>query len=272
MGFVFSTIGFNGGTASEVLGPLRQRTARLHIAGSATMEPLLIEIAAKYRLLHPEINIEVALRGTARGLDDVRSGHADIAMLSRALVPAERDLYGIPIARDGVGIVVHASKPLRQLGVEQLRDIFTGRMRAWDDLDGSDEAMRSLGDVRDGAATELLARFLKQPPEAIAVDSAIDSTIERLAAVAANENAIAYVSVGAAEKAIAQGVSLRLVPISGIAASSANIRNGSYPLCRALTLVSKDAPVGLARSFFAFCLSAQVNGILSAFDFVPYLD
>jgi phosphate transport system substrate-binding protein len=272
MGFVFSAIGLNGSTASEVLGPLRQRTAQLHIAGSDTMEPLLREIAAKYRLLHPDVSIEVGLRGTARGLDDVRSGHADIAMLSRALVPAERDLYSIPIARDGVGIVVHASRPLRQLSVEQLRDIFTGRVRAWDDLDGSAEALHSVGDLRGGAATELLARFLKQPPEAIVVDAAIESTIERLAAVAAHENAIAVVSVGSAEKAIAQGVPLRLVPISSVAASSANIRNGSYPLCRALTLVSKDAPVGLARSFFAFCLSAQVNGILSAFDCVPYLD
>jgi phosphate transport system substrate-binding protein len=272
MGFVFSTMGLNGGTASEVLGLRRQRTPRLQLAVATTMEQLLREIAAKYRLLHPEVDIELKLGHGACGLDEVRSGHADIALLSRALMPSERELYGIPIARDGVGIAVHASNPLQQLSVEQVRGVFTGRLRAWGELGGCDAAMQAMGDVPGGAATELLARFLKEAPEALVFDAVIESHVERLAAVAAREHAIAVVSVGAAEKAIAQGVSLRLLPLSGIAASSANIRNGSYPICRALTLVSKDTPVGLARSFFAFCLSAQVNGTLSAFDLVPYLD
>jgi phosphate transport system substrate-binding protein len=75
-----------------------------------------------------------------------------------------------------------------------------------------------------------------------------------------------------AERTIAQGVSVRLLPVAGIAANSAHVRDGTYPICRELVLASKQAPAGVARSFFAFCLSEQVNGILSAFDFVPYLD
>jgi phosphate transport system substrate-binding protein len=236
------------------------------------MAPLLKEIAAKYHLLHPEVAIEVELGGSARGLEDVRAGRAHIAMLSRALAPSERDLYGIPIARDGVGVVVHANNPLLALNIEQLQAIFTGAVRQWRDVGGGADSIYALGGLRDGASSALFARFLKQPLEAFSLNAAVESNVERLAVVAACENAIGYVSVGAAERAISQGVSVRLLPISCIAASSANIRNGSYPICRALTLVSRDAPVGLVRSFFAFCLSAQVNGILSAFDFVPYLD
>ena len=216
--------------------------------------------------------IDVELGGSSCGLDDVRSGHAHIAMLSRALAPSERDLYGIPIARDGVGVVVHANNPLRQLSIEELQAIFTGRMREWRDAGGGKGAVYSLGGVRDGASTALFARFLRQPLDTFNLNAAVESNIERLAVVASCENAIAYVSIGSAERAISQGVSVRLLPISGIAASTANIRNGSYPICRVLTLASREAPSGVARSFFAFCLSAQVNGILSAFDFVPYLD
>lgn len=272
MGFVFAALGLNGTVPGEHPVPPRARASRLHIAGSTTMAPLLKEIAAKYHLLHPEVDIDVELGGSARGLDDVRSGHAQIAMLSRALAPAERDLYGIPIARDGVGVVVHANNPLRELSTGQLQDIFTGRTREWHDVGGSDASIHALGALPDGASSALFARFLKQPLSAISMNAAVESNSERLAVVAACENAIGYVSVGAAERAISQGVSVRLLPIDGVAASSANIRNGSYPICRALTLASKDAPVGVSRSFFAFCLSAQVNGILAAFDFVPYLD
>ncbi len=272
MGFVFAALGLNGTVRGVV--PVRPYTrhSKLHIAGSTTMAPLLKEIAAKYHLLHPEVEIEVELGGSARGLEDVRAGRAHIAMLSRALAPSERDLYGIPIARDGVGVVVHAGNPVRELDSEQLQAVFTGRIRDWRALGGAAQSIHTLGGLQDGASSALFARFLKQPLDALRLGAAVESNIERLAVVAGCENAIAYVSVGAAERAISQGVSVRLLPVGGVAASSANIRNGSYPICRALTLASRDAPVGVARSFFAFCLSAQVNSILSAFDFVPYLD
>lgn len=272
MGFVFSALSLNGTVPGANRVPPRKRTHKLHIAGSSTMGPLLKEIAAKYHLLHPEVAVDVELGGSARGLEDVRAGHAHIAMLSRALAPSERDLYGIPIARDGVGVVVHAHNPLRELSFTQLQSIFTGSARAWQELGGSKDAIYALGGLRDGASSALLARYLKQPLEAFNLNAAVESNLERLAVVAACENAIAYVSVGTAERAIAQGVPVRLLPIGGVAASTANIRNGSYPICRALTLASREAPTGIARSFFAFCLSAQVNGILAAFDFVPYLD
>lgn len=262
MGFVFAALGLNRSDPGAMLIVPRQRATTLHVAGSTTMRPMLEAIAAKYRLLHPEVAIEVAAGGSARGLEAVRAGGAQIAMLSRALGPAERDLYGIPIARDGVGLIVHADSPLREPGVQQLQDIFTGRAGNW----------RVLGSLPDGASGALLARFLKQRTDAFKFHARVESSLERLATVAGCENAISHVSVGVAERAIAQGVSVRLLPVSGIAANSARVRDGSYPICRELTLASKEAPAGVVRSFFAFCLSEQVNGILSAFDFVPYLD
>jgi len=272
MGFVFAALSLNRTSPGPIPAPPRRRAQKLHIAGSTTMAPLLKEIAAKYHVLHPDIAVDVELGGSARGLEDVRAGHAHIAMMARGLAPSERDLYGIPIARDGVGVVVHANNPLHELSVEQLQAVFTGTTRDWKELGGKRDAVYALGGLRDGASSSLFARFLKQPLEAFNLNAAVESNLERLAVVAACENAIAYVSVGTAERAIAQGVHVRLLPIAGIAASNANIRNGSYPICRALTLASRDAPTGVARSFFAFCLSAQVNNILAAFDFVPYLD
>lgn len=272
MGFVFAAFGLNDAMPGTIPVAPRKRLHKLHIAGSTTMGPLLKEIATKYHLLHPEVAVDVELGGSARGLEDVRAGHAHIAMLSRALAPSERDLYGIPIARDGVGIVTHANNPVRELNVDQLQAIFTGRVRQWLELGGGRDAIYALGGIRDGASSALLARYLKQPLEAFSLNAAVESNLERLAVVAACENAIAYVSIGCAERAISQGVPVRLLPVAGVAASTANIRNGSYPICRALTLASREAPTGIARSFFAFCLSAQVNGILSSFDFVPYLD
>jgi len=215
MGFVFAALSLNGAMPGAIPVPSRKRAQKLHIAGSTTMGPLLREIAAKYHLLQAETAVDVELGGSTRGLEDVRNGHAHIAMLSRALAPSERDLYGIPIARDGVGVVVHANNPLRELSVEQLQAIFTGRAREWRDVGGGRDAIYALGGIQDGASSALFARFLKQPLEAFRLDAAVESNLERLAVVAACANAIAYVSVGSAERAISQGVPVRLLPIDG---------------------------------------------------------
>ncbi|MCE3262439.1 MAG: phosphate transporter substrate-binding protein [Pseudoduganella sp.] len=272
MGIVLAVLGLNRAAAGADPASPRLHQTRLQIAGSSTMAPLLTEIAAKYRLLHPDVFIDVDLGGSQRGLDAVRTGRAQIAMLSRALAPGEHDLYGIPIARDGIGFVVHASNPLRQLSPAQLRAVFSGQARNWHGLGGSDVSILSVGALPGSVSNALVARFLKLAPDEFELYAAVESNTERLAVVASCENAIGLVSVGAAESAIAQGLSVRLLPVSGVAPSMASIRNGSYPICRSLTLASKDPPVGVARSFFAFCLSAQVNSILARFDFVPYLD
>lgn len=272
MGFVFALAGLNGAAAGAKGSLPVQQSSRLQICGSRTMGPMLREIAAKYRLLHPEVSIEVELGGSLRGLDALRAGEAQIAMLSRALAPGEHDLYGIPIARDGVGLVVHVNNPVQELAVSQLQDVFSGRVRDWNDLGGAYTSIHSVGALPGSASNTVLARFLKQDMVTFQLSAAVESDTQRLAVIAACENGIGFVSVGAAERAIAQGAPIRLLPISGIAASMANIRNGSYPICRALTLASKEPPVDLARSFFVFCLSAQVKAILASYDFVPYLD
>lgn len=272
MGFVLVALGLNGTVPGAIPVLPRARPTRLQISGSTTMGPLLLEIAGKYHLLHPEVHIDVNLGGSLRGLEQLRNGEANIAMLSRALAPGEQDLYGIPIARDGLGIVVHANNPLQQLSIEQLQDVFSGRTREWRELGGEDLPIHAVGAQPGSASNKLFARFLGHTAETFHLTAAVESNTERLAVVASCANGIGFVSVGAAERAITQGVSVRLLPIAGVAASMANIRNGSYPICRALTLASKEPPVGVARSFFAFCLSAQVNSILAAFDFAPYLD
>lgn len=248
--------------ADAVSAPPGLHAPRLHISGSTTMGPLLREISAKYRLLHPEIGVDVELGGSLRGLDEVRTGQAQIAMLSRALAPGEQDLYGIPIARDGLGVIVHSASPVAQLDFEEMQSIFSG----------GNDAFHVVGAQPGSASNALLARFLNLTLDTFHPNAAVESNTERMAVVASCESAISFVSIGAAERAIAQGVSIRLLPVSGVSACMANIRNGSYPICRSLTLASKEPPVGIPRSFFAFCLSAQVTGILNAFDFVPYLD
>jgi phosphate transport system substrate-binding protein len=87
--------------------------------------------------------------------------------------------------------------------------------------------------------------------------------------VEGNPNAIGYVSIGTAEFSINDGIPIKLLPLNGIAATSKNVQNETFPLSRPLNLVTKTQPQGLDKAFIEFAQSPQVHDIVQQQEFVP---
>lgn len=246
--------------------------SRLLLSGSTTMAPLMMEIGRRFQTLHPGIQIEVQMGGSGQGVSDTRQGKAAIGMVSRAPSETERDLYAIPIGRDGVAVIVHKDNPATSLNNRQLLDVYSGKIVNWRQVGGSDAPMRVLAAPPEGGSSELFSHYLRIPYDQIMAQGRIGPNAERIAAVAADPHAIIWVSIGEAERKARDGVPIKLLAIGGVAASSKTVRNGNYPISRPLTLVSRGTPTGAARTFIEFCVSSQVTDLVLAFDFVPYLD
>lgn len=247
-------------------------TARLLLTGSTTMAPLMLEVTKRFHALHPGIQIDVQMGGSGRGITDVRQGKADIGMVSRALGETEHDLYSMPIARDGVAVIVHKDNPVASLSDSQLLDLYTGKIANWRQLGGRDAPVLVLQASQEGGSSELISHYLRLPFEQIKAHRRIGPNAERIAAVAADPQAVIYVSLGEAERKAREGVPVKLLAIGGVVASSRNIRSGNYPLSRPLILVMRGTPTGMARTFFEYCVSSEITDLVRAFDFIPYLD
>ncbi|KQX01926.1 hypothetical protein ASC94_04915 [Massilia sp. Root418] len=250
---------------------------RLRVAGSYTMAPLMADVARRFQRYHPGIRIEIDTGGSASGLEAVRQERAAIGMVSRALSGTESKLYGIPIARDGVAIVVHRDNPLAGLDAAQLAAIYSGKTVNWRQLGGADAALHLLSGVPGSGEAELLAHYLGLPAAALAGPHAAShdshaSLADRVRAVAADPLAIAYLSLGEAERQARAGAPIKLLALDGVPATSANIRNARYPMSRPLTLVSRGTPAGAARIFTQYCATSQISDLVLAHGFVPYLD
>lgn len=268
--FLLSTLMLNSVSRAE--SSVSLPTSRLQLTGSSTMAPLMVEVAKRFQALHPGIQIDVQMGGSGRGVSDARLGKADIGMVSRALGETEHDLYAMPIARDGVTVIVHKDNPVNALSDRQLLDVYTGKIANWRQLGGRDAPLRVLASTQTGASAELFSHYLKLPYEQIEAQERIGPNAERIAAVAADPHAIIWVSVGEAERKARMGVPIKLLAVGGIAATSKNVRSGNYPISRPLSLVTRGTPTGAARAFIEFCVSSQVTDLVLAFDFVPYLD
>lgn len=244
----------------------------LVIAGSGTMSPLVKAIAERFRERRPDVVIEVRPLGSDRGLQALRDAQADIAMFSRALPEGETDLVGVPIARDGVSLVVHRDNPVRNLSSGQIASIYGGRIHNWRAVGGEDRPIRVLAAEQGRSSSELFAKHFDIDYSAVPAANILTDNQQRLRAVAGDRSAIVFLSVGEAERAVEAGLPIRLLTVDGIEASSRSVRKGWFPVARPLALVTRGLPQGLAREFIEFAMSSNVTGLIRQLDFVPYVD
>lgn len=253
-------------------------TGRLLVTGSGTMAPLVSAIAKRFQGLHPGLSIEVQSGGSARGLADVRQDKADIGMVSYALGASEQDLTGLPIARDGVAIVVHKENPVRALSDAEVVGIYTGKLTNWRQVGGRDAPILAVAVAGAGEAgsssssSELFGHYFHLSRKALKAQRTERDNARRVKLLVEHPNAILYMSVGEIERRARSGAPIRPLPVGGVAATSRNIRNGNFPISRPLTLVTHGWPTKLAKAFIEYCVSSQVTDIVIAHDFVPYLD
>ncbi|MFB3078936.1 MAG: substrate-binding domain-containing protein, partial [Lysobacterales bacterium] len=87
--------------------------------------------------------------------------------------------------------------------------------------------------------------------------------------IAGNPQAIAYVSLGAAEVAIRRGLPIKILALDGVSATQTNVQNGTYGLRRPLNFVTAQPAQGLAKAFLDFVLTPTGQRLVMQHDFVP---
>ena len=245
----------------------------LTVSGSSTMAPLLAAIARRFReRVDARAEIVVTRGGAARGIANVRANENDIGMVSRGLTREEADLKAFPIARDGLCMLVHRDNALvRQLSNAQIADIYTGRIANWKVVGGGNAPIHVISYEDGYSSLELFVQYFKVDKAAIRAHAIVSGDQEIILAVSEDPDAIAYTSIGQAERGLAKSRKIRLLPLGGVAASNATVQSRAFPLLRPLLLVTKGPPTGLAKRFIDYSMSAEVVDLIREQEFVPNL-
>ncbi|MFN2376032.1 MAG: phosphate ABC transporter substrate-binding protein [Candidatus Binatia bacterium] len=241
---------------------------RLVVTGSSTLAPLMAEIGRRYEEQHPGVRIDVQAGGSSRGIHDVREGLADIGMVSRALEDSEKDLKAVTVALDGIGMIVHSDNPVKELTEQQIVNIYTGAVTDWGQLGVPPGPISAVGKAEGRATLEIFLAHFHLTVDRLRVQVVIGDNQQGIKTVAANPGGIGYVSIGSARYEIDHGAPLRLLPMSGVAASAENVRAGSYPVARSLLLVTSASPRPAVSAFLAFAQSNKVLDLVASQYFV----
>lgn len=247
----------------------QKASVTLVVTGSSTVAPVVAEAAARFEQSHPGMRIDVQTGGSSRGIADVLSGVAALGMISRELTADETGLVAHPIAVDGVGVIVHRDNPISSLDRQQLIDIYTGKTTNWMSVGGSDALITLISKAEGRATLEVFLGYTGLDSADIKADVIIGENQQAIKTVAGNPLAIAYVSIGAAASEAGAGTPVKLLSCDGVAATSATVASGAFPITRPLQLVSRGELPPAARAFLDFMMSSQIHDVITSHLYVP---
>ncbi len=270
-------IGSAGRSAAEEL------QGSLQIKGSDTMVNLCQAWAEAFMAKHPKVTVAVTGGGSGTGIAALIGATCDLAAASRKMtekeIAASSAKGAVPqewtVALDGLAVVVHPKNPVKQLTLQQLADLFTGKVRNWRELGGRDAAVVLLSrEVNSGTHVYFKEHVLGKTADGhtreFAPDALLLPSSQAIAdEVAANPTAIGYYGMGYLNpKNVAVGVA-KAAGEPSVTPSEEAVRSGRYPISRPLFLYSRGAPQGLAKAFIEFVMSADGQRIVKQIDFVP---
>lgn len=233
------------------------------VAGSTSVQPYAEVLAEEYMILNPGAEVDIQGGGSSAGITAAKSGTADIGMSSRALNDEEKNMKSIEIAKDGLVVIVNPNNPIKNLTLNEIRDIYSASVTKWSELGGTDSKIhvitREEGSGTRSAFEELVMGETEITPKAIVQDS--NGAVRLL--VADDPNAIGFISMGLADETV------KALQLDGVTATRENILDGSYTLSRPFLFVTLEEPTGNTKHFIDFVLSEEGQNLLSHEGLVP---
>jgi len=228
-------------------------TGTLTVAGSTSVQPFSEVLAEKFMALNKGVQVNVQGGGSSVGIEAAISGAAGIGSTSRAVTTEEKaqGLVDTTIALDGIAVVVHPSNPIGVMKNADVMNIYLGNIKNWKEIGGPDAPI-TVVTREDGSGTrEAFTSLVMNKKDIIKTAIVQNSTGAVRATVAGDKNAIGYVSLSSVDQ------SVKALQIDGVAATEANVKNGTYKLQRPFIYVTKGEPTGFAKAFIDFVLSPE---------------
>jgi len=269
--------------AAAAAATVPQKAKSIQIKGSDTMVNLGQAWAEAFSKRAPGVNIAVTGGGYGTGIAAMINGTCDIAESSRAMEDREikqAEAKGVKpsqekVALDGIAVVVHPKNPVKNLTMDQLREIFLGNITNWKVLGGANKPIVILSrEVNSGThiflKEHVLRRGVVKGPEEFAPSALMMPSSQAIAdEVAGNENAVGYYGmgyIGPKQKVIAVAKDAKSPFIEP---TIDNVKANTYPISRPLFLYTNGKPQGVVKDFLDFVYSKEGQEIVKKIDFVP---
>ncbi len=234
--------------------------------GSTSMEKVIGALGEAFEGDNSGVTFTYNPTGSGSGVAAVSEGRCDIGLSSRSLTEEEKagGLKETVLAYDGIAIIVNPKNPVADLSLEQVADIYTGKITNWKEIGGNDAEIVLIG-REAGSGTRDGFESVTGTEDACKYRQELTSTGDVLTTVSGNDTAIGYASLASMQDTV------KAVRIDGVDPSEGTVKDGSYAVQRPFVLVTKEGTAlsDPAQAFFDFATSADAGQIITSAGVVP---
>lgn len=235
------------------------------ISGSTSVGPLAEKLAAKYEETE-NVKIEINQIGSSAGITNAINGVSQIGMSSRDLKQEEIDsgIEELVIAYDGIVVVAHPSNPVKDLTMEQVKQIFTGEVTNWKEVGGKDMEIVVVSREDGSGSRDAFQEIVDYKSGQLIRNAIVASGNGNIkTTVAMNKHAVGFISFEYVDETVSA------MDINGVKAQASNVLDGDYELSRPFLFVYKEGVPEAATKFMDFILSADGQKIVEAAGAIP---
>ena len=234
--------------------------------GSTSMEKVIGALGEAFMEANPDTTFTYNPTGSGSGIQAVQEGRCDIGLSSRALKDAEKEagLTETVLAYDGIAMIVNPANPVEDLSLEQIADIYTGKITNWSEVGGNDSQIVLIG-REAGSGTRGGFEEIAGVVDACQYRQELSSTGDVITTVAQNPDAIGYASLAAVKDTV------KALKVAGVTPTEATVKDGTYTIQRPFVLATKTGEKlnDVAQAFFDYATSADAGEIIAAAGAVP---
>ncbi len=263
-------------TAAAALGLAFQSVAaqnKIVIDGSTTVGPISKAFADYYSENHPDVNITISESGSGNGVKSLMNKACDIANMSRFMKPAEfkscveKNIMPVAhvVAFDGLAVIVNPQNKISALTLEQIADIYTGKITNWKEVGGDDAQIIIVSRDTNSGTYETFNELVLHKKDVAKNAEYVGSNGHARTRVNTTKNAIAYVGLGFVDDTV------KPLSVNGILPTSKSISTGKYAIARPLYMFT-DAYPKMGSDIYNFVtlhLSKEGREIIKDLGYIP---
>jgi phosphate transport system substrate-binding protein len=280
---VLASLGVSCSSSSSGQNSSQAATAYIENKGSDTIVNLALAWAEQYQADHADIRISVTGGGSGTGIAALVNGTVDIANASRQIKPEETaqaqskgiDPVEFVIARDAIAVIVNPENPVSELTLQQISDIYSGKINNWQEVGGEDRPIVRLSrETNSGTHVYFLETVLrmgqKDNKTLFSMDTLLLPSSEGIIyEVRQNLNAIGYDGLGYVPH------DLKMIAIAKeqggayVLPSADTVNDSTYPIARDLYMYTAGQPTGAVKAYLDWIFSPAAQAIVTKLGFVP---
>lgn len=253
--------------------------------GSDTMVNLALAWAEAYQGEHLDTRIAVTGGGSGTGIAALINGTVDMANASRQIKQEEIDRAEANqiepvehvVARDAIAVIVHPSNPVEHLSLQQISDVYTGKIANWRQVGGEDRPIVLLSrESNSGTHIFFLEQVIRLgdkesrslfSPETLLLPSSEGITAE----VRQNPNAIGYDGLGYVTPDVKMVAVARDANGPFVLPGIESVNGKTYAIARDLYMYTAGRPTGQIAQYLEWITSPAGQKIVAELGFVPFM-